>query len=74
MSNSHSRRNSMRVDYHVWVDTFSCERQVLLSIRNTTCSLLSVTTSKLITNHRDFNSTHFYFHISDFVFVCSQNY
>lgn len=59
----------MGIDNHVRVDAFSCKGQVLLSVSNSTCSLLSVTTGKLVSDHGDFDGTHFYFDVPDFVLV-----
>lgn len=53
----------MRVDNHIGIDTFGSEGQVFLSVSNTTCTLLSVTTSELITDHGDLDGTHLDFHI-----------
>ena len=59
----------MRVDDHVGIDTLSCEGQVLLPISDTTRSLLSMSTSELISNHRDFDSSHLYLDVPDFILI-----
>lgn len=69
MTNSHSRGDSMRIDNHVGVDAFSCKGQVFLSVSNSACSLLSVTTGELVSYHGYFDGTHFDFDVPDFVLV-----
>lgn len=48
----------MRVDDNVGRQTFACEWHVLVSILNTTCSLLSMPRGKFITNLRDTHRSH----------------
>lgn len=48
--NCHSTGNSVRVDNDVRCQSFHRKRHILLSIRNTHRTLLSVTTSKLVAN------------------------
>jgi len=73
MANGHARRDSVRVDNHVRYNSFDCERQVLLSVRNTDCSLLSMATGKLVSDLRNFYCAHLYFHEPLVVFICGQN-
>ena len=60
----------MRIDDHIWNDTFSCVGQVLLSVSHSASTLLSVTTSKLITNLWNFNCSHFDLCEPLVIFIC----
>lgn len=59
----------MGVHNHVGVDSFSCKGQVLLSVSNSACSLLSVTTGELVSDHGDLDGTHLNLDVPDFVLV-----
>ena len=58
MADSHAGWDSMRVNDHVRCDALNREGQVLLTIRHSTGTLLTVTTGELVTNLRDFDSSH----------------
>lgn len=73
MTNSHTRWDSMGINNHIWVNTFTGKWQVLLPISHTTSTLLSVTRCKFITDLRNFNSSHFDFNESLVFVICSQN-
>jgi len=71
VTNSHTRRDSVRIDNHVRHYTFSSEWQILLSVSHTTSSLLTVTTSEFVSNLRNSNGSHFNFSKSKVFFVSS---
>lgn len=73
MTNGHTRRDSVGIDNHVWVNTFASEWQILLPISHTTSTLLTVTRGEFITDLRNFNSSHFDFNESLVFVICSQN-
>ena len=58
VTDCHARRDSVRVNDHVWHDTFNCERQVFLPIGHTARTFLTVTTGELVTDLRDLDGTH----------------
>ena len=58
MANSHTRWDSVGIDDHVWSNSFNREGQVFLAIGHSTGTLLTVTTSKLITNLGDLDRSH----------------
>jgi hypothetical protein len=58
MTNCHTRWNSVRVDDQVWNNTFSCEREVFLSVCHSTCSFLSMSRGKLISDLRSLDCSH----------------
>ncbi len=58
MTNSHSRRYSVRVDNHIWNYALPCEWQILLSVCHPACALLSMSTSELVTNLRYSDGAH----------------
>ena len=60
MTDRHARRDSVRVDNHVRYDSLHSERQVLLSVRHSNGTFLSVTTSKFISDLRHLNCAHFH--------------
>lgn len=55
MTNCHTRRNSMRIDNQIGNNTFSCEWKIFLPIGHTTCTFLSMTRCKLISDLRSFD-------------------
>lgn len=52
VANSHSRRDSVRVDDEIRDNTFSSERKVLLTVEHSDRAFLSMTTRKLIADLR----------------------
>lgn len=52
VTDGHSGRNSVRVDDDVGRDSLGRERHVLLTVRDSDCSLLTVTRGKLVSNLR----------------------
>lgn len=73
MTDRHTGWNSVRVDNHIWYNTFNCERKILLSISHSTSSFLAVTTSEFITDLGYFYSSHFDFNESLILIVCCQD-
>lgn len=70
MTDSHTRRDSVRVNDHVGNEALNRERQILLSVCHTTSTFLTVARGKLVTNLRRFDCSHFYFDKA-FIFVVS---
>lgn len=73
MTDCHTGWNSVRVDNHIWYNTFDREWKVLLPIGHPTSTFLSMTTSEFITDLGNFNSSHLYLHESFVLIVCCQN-
>lgn len=71
MANCHPGRDSMGVDNHVRNNSIACERQILLPVSYSACSLLSVSTGKLVTDLRNLNRSHLDFDIPHVFFVGS---
>ena len=69
MTNSHSRRDGMRIYNQIRHNTFSCKGKILLSISHTTCSFLSMSWCKFISNLWNFNSSHFNFNEKIICFI-----
>ena len=63
----------MRVHDHVRHDSFAGEWQVLLSVRHTTSSFLTVSTGELVTNLRDLDRSHLDLHKATHFLVAGQN-
>lgn len=53
MSDGHSGRDAVRIDDHIWDDSFDGEGKVLLAICHAACSFLTVSGSELISDLRD---------------------
>lgn len=70
MANSHSWRNSVRVDNHVGIYSFYCERQVLLTVSHATRTFLAVSACELISNLRNLDLSHLNFNKSLVFLVC----
>jgi hypothetical protein len=73
MTDRHTGWNSVRVDNHVWYNTFDCKRKILLSIGHSTSTFLTVTTSEFVTDLGYFDSPHLNFHESFVLIVCRQD-
>jgi len=73
VTNCHTRWDSVRVYYHIGNDSFSSERQILLSVSHATSTLLTVTTSKLVTNLRDSDGSHLDFSEPKIFLICGNN-
>jgi len=69
MTNRHSRRDSVRVDNHVRVDSLYGEWQVFLPISYSARSLLSMPTGKFVTNHRDLDRSHLDLNVPHILFI-----
>lgn len=50
VADSHTTGNGVRVDDDVWSDSLTCERHIFLSIPNSACTFLTVSTGKFISN------------------------
>ena len=74
MTDGHTRRNSMGVDYHVRHHTFARERQILLSIGHTTGTLLAVTRGEFITDLGNLYSSHLDFDKSFVLVIRGQDH
>jgi len=73
MTNRHTRWDSVRIDDHVWNKTFTSKREILLTIRHSTSTFLTVTWSKFVTDLGSFDSSHLDLNKS-LVFVISCEY
>lgn len=73
MTNRHAGRNGVRVDDQVRTDAFLSERHVLLTIRHTDGTLLSVPGRKLVSNLRNPDRSHLDLGEAISVFVRCQN-
>jgi hypothetical protein len=73
MTDSHSGRDSMRVHDHVRDYTLSSEGQVFLSISHTTCTLLTMSTSELVSYLRYSDSSHLDLGKGMRILICSDD-
>ena len=73
VTNRHTRRDSVRIDNHVWYHTLASEWQVFLSVSHTASSFLSVPTSEFITDLWNLDRSHLHFNETAHLFVASQN-
>mmetsp|Transcript_10118 Transcript_10118/g.15281 ORF Transcript_10118/g.15281 Transcript_10118/m.15281 type:complete len:422 (-) Transcript_10118:326-1591(-) len=74
LPNGHTRGNSVRIDNQIGSNTLACEGHVFWTIGNTHCSLLTVTTGKLVSNLRDTNRTYTNLHQSETFLVGRQHH
>lgn len=68
MSDGHSGGDAVRVDDHIWDDSFNGEGKILLTICHTACSFLTVPGSELISDLRDPDTSDS--HLCKFVACC----
>lgn len=68
MTNRHSGRNAVRIDYHIGHDPVHGEREVLLSKSHTACTLLPVTGGEFVTYLRNSNTS--YAHFCELITSC----
>ena len=61
VTNCHSRRNSVRIDDEIWDYSFLSEGHIFLMISHSNGTFLAMSRSKLISNLRDSNWSHFDF-------------
>lgn len=58
VTDSHTRRDSVRIDNNVGCKTFAGERHVFLPVLNSACTLLSVTRRKFVADLRNTHAAH----------------
>ena len=73
MADSHSGRNSVRVDNHIRDNSLDGKGQIFLPVSNTASTFLSMSTGKLVSNLRDLYCSHFNFDVAPAIIVCGQN-
>lgn len=73
MTNGHTRGDSVRVDNHVGHEPLNSEWQILLTIRHTASTFLSVTRGKLVSDLRRLDGSHLYLNEALILIVGRQN-
>jgi len=74
MTNSHTRRDSVRIDDQVWTDALLGKRHVFLLVRHADSTLLSVAGGKLVADLRAADRAHFDLREPIAFFVCCQDH
>jgi hypothetical protein len=73
VADGHARGDSVRVHDHIRHDALSRERKILLSVSHSARSLLTVPTSKLISDLRNSNCSHFDLSEPEIVLIVGNN-